>query len=93
MGTLNRLGKGPMVRDPAELWIRLRNGRSICERYNQVEMAEFMHRSMLERVRRGEALICFDDEPERISAEQVERIDLLIGRECPAHRAEKTASP
>jgi hypothetical protein len=81
-----------MMRDPAELWIRLRNGRSICERYNQVEMAEFMHSAMQERVRRGEALFCFDGEPERISAEQVERIDLLIGREYPARRAEKKAS-
>jgi hypothetical protein len=81
------------TQDPAELWIRLRSGRSICERYNQLEMAEFMRGAMLERVRRGEALLCFDGDPERIPAEQVERIELMIGRANRTHRGEKTPPP
>jgi hypothetical protein len=82
-----------MTRDPAELWIRLRSGRSICERYNQVEMAEFIRGAMLERVRRGDALLCFDGEPERIPAEQVERIELMIGRVQRTRLDEKTSPP
>ncbi|MBV8148453.1 MAG: hypothetical protein JO092_05120 [Candidatus Eremiobacteraeota bacterium] len=79
-----------MLQDPAEIWIRLRSGRSICERYNQLEMAEFMKGAMVERLRRGEPLICFDGEPEQIPADQVERIDLLLAHESPVRRGTKT---
>jgi hypothetical protein len=48
---------------------------------------------MLERVRRGDALLCFDGEPERIPAEQVERIELMIGRVQRTRLDEKTSPP
>lgn len=60
-----------------ELWIRLYDGRVVCEKYNQREMAEFMRERMIGRVERGEALICYDDEPIEIPADGVERIDIV----------------
>jgi hypothetical protein len=50
-------------------------------------------RYKLERVRRGDALLCFDGEPERIPAEQVERIELMIGRVNRTRLDEKTSPP
>lgn len=64
-----------------ELWIRLNDGRSYCERYNQLEMAEFMRESMLDCISRGDPLTCFDGEELVIPAAEVRRIDLLVAHE------------
>lgn len=65
----------------AELWIRLTDGRTLCERYNQPEMAKFMRGRMLACLRRGEPLRCFDGEDLDISAERVASIELIVGHE------------
>jgi hypothetical protein len=67
-----------MTNDIAELWIRLDDGRSYCERYNQREMAEFMRENMLERVSQGETLVCYDGEAVEIPAKSVKRIDFVV---------------
>ena len=67
-----------MTERAAELWIRLTDGRSICERYNQPEMAEFMRENMLDRVSHGETLVCYDGEPIEIPAQNVKRIDFVL---------------
>lgn len=67
--------------EAAELWIRLKDGRSIRERYNQLEMAEFMREAMLDRLIQGKPLVCFDGEELEVAANDVRRIDLLVGRE------------
>jgi hypothetical protein len=65
-----------MCETATELRVHLRDGRAICERYNQREMAEFIRANMLERLQRDEPLVCFDGEPVEIPAEHVERIEL-----------------
>ncbi|MBV8153542.1 MAG: hypothetical protein JO029_06195 [Candidatus Eremiobacteraeota bacterium] len=70
-----------MMTETAELWIRLKDGRSICERYNQLAMAEFMREAMIERMSRGEPVVCYDGEERSIPAAEIKRIDLLLGRE------------
>jgi len=67
-----------MTEGTAELWIRLVDGRSICERYNQREMAEFMRENMLERVSHGETLVCYDGEAIEVPAQSVKRIDFVL---------------
>jgi len=73
-----------MMTESAELWIRLKDGRSICERYNQLAMAEFMREAMLDRISRGEPVVCYDGEEMTIPADTIKRIDLLL-----AHHAGK----
>jgi hypothetical protein len=70
-----------MTTETAELWIRLKDGRSFCERYNQLAMAEFMRESMIELMSRGEAVVCYDGEERVIPAGDIKRIDLMLGRE------------
>ena len=65
----------------AELWVRLKDGRSVRERYTQLEMAEFMREAMLDRLTRGEDLVCYDGEERVIPAHLVKRIDLLMSHE------------
>ncbi len=65
----------------AELWIRLDDGRTFCERYNQLEMAEFMRERMIGCLNRGEPIRCFDCEEVEIPAQRVVRIDLLVPHE------------
>ena len=65
----------------AQLWIRLKDGRSICERYDQLETAEFMREAMIERLSRGEPLVCSDGEEVEVPAQEVKRIDLLLAHE------------
>ena len=67
-----------MMTESAELWIRLKDGRSICERYNQLAMAEFMREAMIERMSRGEPVVCYDGEERTIPADSIKRIDLLL---------------
>jgi hypothetical protein len=69
----------------AELWIRLNDGRTLRERYNQREMAEFTRRTMLACLESGAPLRCFDGEDLEIPADRVARIELIVGHE--------TASP
>jgi hypothetical protein len=78
MGTLSPGEREAMMTESAELWIRLKDGRSLCERYNQLEMAEFMREAMIERMSRGEPLVCFDGEEVTIPADAIKRIDLLL---------------
>ena len=73
-----------MTIESAELWIRLKDGRSICERYNQLAMAEFMREAMIERMSRGEPVTCFDGEERTVPADEIKRIDLLL-----AHHARR----
>jgi hypothetical protein len=65
-----------MCEPATELRVYLRDGRSICERYNQREMAEFVRESMLERLHHLEPLVCFDGEEVTIPAHRVDRIEL-----------------
>jgi hypothetical protein len=65
-----------MCEPATELRIHLRDGRAICERYNQREMAEFIRANMLERIQRAEPLVCFDGEQVTIPADRVEKIEL-----------------
>lgn len=67
-----------MMTESAELWIRLKDGRSICERYNQLAMAEFMREAMLDRISRGEPVVCYDGEEMTIPPGSIKRIDLLL---------------
>jgi hypothetical protein len=76
-----------MTEGIAELWIRLADGRSICERYNQREMAEFVRESMVERVSLGQPVICYDGEAVEVPARDVRRIDFVL-----VHRAEVPAA-
>lgn len=68
-----------MTDGPAELWIRLVDGRSIRECYNQREMAEFMREMMLERLSCGKTLHCYDGESFDVPADSVKRIDFVLG--------------
>ena len=74
----------PTMNESAELWIRLKDGRSFCERYNQLEMAEFVRESMLDCVSRDEPLFCYDGDKVEIPADLVKRIDLLLSHETRA---------
>ena len=65
----------------AELWIRLTDGRTLRERYNQLEMAQFTRRAMVACLERGAPLRCFDGEDLEIPAERVARIELIVGHE------------
>lgn len=60
-----------------ELRVYLRDGRSVCERYNQREMAEFVRKNMLERMEHKMPLVCFDGEQVQIPAQAVERIEIV----------------
>lgn len=60
-----------------ELRVYLRDGRRVCERYNQREMAEFVRANMLERVKHSMPLVCFDGEQVQIPAQAVERIEIV----------------
>ncbi|MBV8638084.1 MAG: hypothetical protein JO322_08345 [Candidatus Eremiobacteraeota bacterium] len=60
-----------------ELWVYLRDGRRVCERYNQREMAEFVRENMLERMTHHMPLVCFDGEQIQIPSESVERIEII----------------
>lgn len=75
-----------MRTESAELWIRLKDGRSICERYNQLAMAEFMREAMLDRMGRGEPVVCYDGEELTIPADEIKRIDLLLAHHAHAQR-------
>lgn len=70
-----------MTTQTAEIWIRLKDGRSICERYNQLAMAEFMREAMIERMSQGEPVVCYDGEERTIPAGDIKRIDLLLAHE------------
>lgn len=67
-----------------ELWVHLRDGRRVCERYNQREMAEFVRENMLERMRHKMPLVCFDGEQIHIPATSVERIEIVHPYEAAA---------
>jgi hypothetical protein len=60
-----------------ELWVYLRDGRRICEHYNQREMAEVVRKNMLERVEHRMPLVCFDGEQISIPPQLVERIEIV----------------
>jgi hypothetical protein len=60
-----------------ELRVYLRDGRSVCERYNQREMAEFVRENMLERMKHRMPLVCFDGEQIAIPSQHVERIEIV----------------
>ena len=60
-----------------ELWVYLRDGSRVCERYNQREMAEFVRQNMLERMKHAMPLVCFDGEQIQIPSRAVERIEIV----------------
>ncbi len=66
-----------MAESATELRVYLRDGRRVCERYNQREMAEFVRENMLERIRHSMPLDCFDGEHIQIPARYVERIEIV----------------
>lgn len=65
----------------AELLIRLNDGRTLRERYNQLEMARFMRATMVACLERGAPLRCFDGEDVEVPAECVARVELIVGHE------------
>jgi hypothetical protein len=65
----------------AELRIRLGDGRTLRERYNQLEMAKFIREEMISALARGAPLRCFDGEDVEIPAEQVVGIELIVAHE------------
>lgn len=65
----------------AELRIRLNDGSTVRERYNQPEMATFIRAELVGCLERGAPLHCFDGEHVEIAAERVTRIELLVGSE------------
>lgn len=65
----------------AELWIRLNDGRTLRERYNQVSMAEFIRTAMIDCLERGAPLHCFDDEHVEVPAELVSGIELIVAHQ------------
>jgi hypothetical protein len=65
----------------AELWIRLTDGRTLRERYNQISMAEFIHEAMIDCLERGAPLQCFDGENIAVPAELVSGIELIVAHE------------
>ena len=73
-----------MDNSAVELWVRLRNGKSVCERYNQREMAEFVRENMLERISHSMPVVCFDGDQIEIPAASVERIEVVVPYEVHA---------
>ena len=67
-----------MDNSAVELWVRLRDGKSVCERYNQREMAEFVRDNMLERISHSMPLVCFDGDSIEIPAQNVDRIEVIV---------------
>ncbi len=67
-----------MDNSAVELWVRLRDGNSVCEHYNQREMAEFVKTTMLERLSHSMPLVCFDGDQIEIPAQNVDRIDVVV---------------
>lgn len=67
-----------------ELWVRLRDGKSVCEHYNQREMAEFVRDNMLERISHSMPLVCFDGDSIEIPAQNVDRIEVVVPYEVRA---------
>lgn len=65
----------------AELWIRLNDGRTLRERYNQVAMAEFIREAMIDCLERGAPLHCFDGENVEVPAALVTGIQLIVAHE------------
>ena len=58
----------------AELWIRLVDGRSFCERYEEVDFAWRVRRAMLDSLSHGDPISC---EHGDIPADAVDRIDFV----------------
>ncbi|HEV7179559.1 MAG TPA: hypothetical protein VGN11_06790, partial [Candidatus Baltobacteraceae bacterium] len=71
------LGGSAMNNSTVEIWVRLCDGESVCERYNQREMAEFVRNNMLERIQNAMPLVCFDGDRIEIPANRVTRIDVV----------------
>lgn len=67
-----------MSRFPAELVVTLSDGRAVTECFNQAEMAQFTRANMLDRLRRGEALVLFDGEAVEIPATQVSSVQVIV---------------
>jgi predicted nicotinamide N-methyase len=65
-------------RFPAELTVTLNDGRTVTECFNQAEMAQFMRESMLECLRKGEALVIFDGERQEIAPDQVASVQVTV---------------
>jgi hypothetical protein len=74
----------------AELWIRLNDGRTLRERYNQIAMAEFIREAMIDCLERGAPLHCFDGDHVQVPAELVRGIELVVAHE--SRRAVATSS-
>jgi hypothetical protein len=67
-----------MSRFLAEVTITLRDGKTIVERYNQAEMAQFTCRNMLALLREGAPLVAFDGESLEIPADRVASVDVSV---------------
>lgn len=74
-----------MSRFPAELTVTLHDGRQITECFNQAEMAQLRREEMLQRLKRGEALVIYDGEEYVVSAEQVESVHVIVQDRVFAH--------
>jgi hypothetical protein len=65
-------------RFPAELTVTLTDGRTFTECFNQAEMAQFMHETLRESLRKGEAIAVFDGERIEIAPEQVASVQVVL---------------
>ena len=65
-------------RFPAELTVTLTDGRTFTECFNQLEMAQFMRKTMLEDVRKGEPVTVFDGERIHIEAGLVASVQVVV---------------
>ena len=62
------------MREAANIWIRLVDGRDICMHYSRTEIAWQARRSMLDAISHGEPVQCIHGE---IPARDVKRVDFV----------------
>jgi hypothetical protein len=56
----------------------LTDGKTVTECFNQAEMAQFMRRSVLDCIRRGDPVVVFDGDRIEIPATRVASVHVLV---------------
>jgi hypothetical protein len=62
------------MHDEADLWIRLADGRDVCEHFSRPDIAWQIRHRMLDSISHGEPIECIQGE---IPARDVKRIDFI----------------
>ncbi|HEV2261451.1 MAG TPA: hypothetical protein VGR69_04065 [Candidatus Rubrimentiphilum sp.] len=73
-----------MNRFCAELIITLDDGKTVCEGFNQAEMAQFTRQRMLKRLHDGLPLVHYDGERIEIPSERVADVSVVVHDLIPA---------